>query len=143
MTYALILLGTYGVIFEIRDPGNFGPGVLGVLGLVLGFSGIGLLPVNFTGVVLLVAGILLLLVESQLDGFGWAGLGAVICWILAGFLLFGEIFPEPSALDDPLEISRWVLAVFGTVTVSVIAMFWILGRGGGRPRHSFPSKNGG
>ena len=140
VTYALILLGTYGVIFEIRDPGNFGPGVLGVLGLVLGFAGIGLLPVNLTGVVLLVAGILLLLLESQLDGFGWAGLGAVICWIFAGFLLFGEVFPEPSALDDPLEISRWVLAVFGAVTVSVIAMFWVLGRGGGKAEAFIPSQ---
>ena len=140
VTYALILLGTYGVIFEIRDPGNFGPGVLGVLGLVLGFAGIGLLPVNFTGVLLLVAGIALLLLESQLDGFGWAGMGAVICWILAGFLLFGEIFPEPSALDDPLEISRWVLAVFGAVTGSVIAMFWILGRGGGKSEAFIPEQ---
>lgn len=138
VTYALILLGTYGVIFEIRDPGNFGPGVLGVLGLVLGFSGIGLLPVNFTGVALLVAGMALILLESQLDGFGWAGIGAVICWILAGFLLFGEIFPEPTALDDPLEISRWVLAVFAAVTVSVIALFWILGRGGGKSEAFIP-----
>lgn len=138
VTYALILLGTYGVIYEIRDPGNFGPGVLGVLGLVLGFAGIGLLPVNFTGVILLVAGILLLLLESQLDGFGWAGIGAVICWVLAGFLLFGEIFPEPTALDDPLEISRWVLALFGAVTVSVIAVFWILGRGGGKSEAFIP-----
>ena len=140
VTYALILLGTYGVIYEIRDPGNFGPGVLGVLGLVLGFAGIGLLPVNFTGVLLLVAGILLLLLESQLDGFGWAGIGAVICWILAGFLLFGEIFPEPTALDDPLEISRWVLALFGVVTVSVIAVFWLLGRGGGKSEAFIPEQ---
>ena len=140
VTYALILLGTYGVIYEIRDPGSFGPGVLGVLGLVLGFAGIGLLPVNFTGVVLLVAGILLLLLESQLDGFGWAGIGAVICWILAGFLLFGEIFPEPSALDDPLEISRWVLALFGVVTVAVIALFWVLGRGGGKSEAFIPER---
>lgn len=138
VTYALILLGTYGVIYEIRDPGNFGPGVLGVLGLVLGFVGIGLLPVNFTGVILLVAGMLLLLLESQLDGFGWAGIGAVICWILAGFLLFGEIFPEPTALDDPLEISRWVLALFGAVTLSVIAVFWIMGRGGGKSEAFIP-----
>lgn len=138
VTYALILLGTYGVIYEIRDPGNFGPGVLGVLGLVLGFAGIGLLPVNFTGVLLLVAGILLLLLESQLDGFGWAGIGAVICWILAGFLLFGEIFPEPTALDDPMEISRWVLGLFGAVTVSVISVFWILGRGGGKSEAFIP-----
>jgi len=140
VTYALILLGTYGVIYEIRDPGNFGPGVLGVLGLVLGFAGIGLLPVNFTGVLLLVAGIILLLLESQFDGFGWAGIGAVICWILAGFLLFGEIFPEPTALDDPLEISRWVLGLFGAVTVCVIAMFWILGRGGGKSEAFIPER---
>lgn len=138
LTYALILIGTYGVIYEIRDPGNFGPGVLGVLGLVLGFAGIGLLPVNFTGVVLLVAGMLLLLLESQLDGFGWAGIGAVICWIFAGFLLFGEIFPEPTALDDPLEISRWVLAVFAAITLSFIALFWILGRGGGKSEAFIP-----
>ncbi len=138
VTYALILLGTYGVIFEIRDPGNFGPGVLGVLGLVLGFSGIGLLPVNLTGVALIVAGIVLLLIESQLDGFGWAGIGAVICWIFAGFLLFGEIFPEPTALDDPLEISRWVLVLFAAVTASVIALFWILGRGGGKSEGFIP-----
>ena len=140
VTYALVLLGTYGVIYEIRDPGNFGPGVLGVLGLVLGFAGIGLLPVNFAGVLLLVAGIALLLLESQLDGFGWAGIGAVICWILAGFLLFGEIFPEPTALDDPLEISRWVLALFGGVTLGVIALFWVLGRGGGKSEAFIPER---
>ena len=140
VTYALILLGTYGVIYEIRDPGNFGPGVLGVLGLVLGFAGIGLLPVNFTGVLLLVAGMFLLLLESQLDGFGWAGIGAVICWIFAGFLLFGEIFPEPTALDDPLEISRWVLAAFAGVTLAVIALFWILGRGGGKSEAFIPER---
>ena len=138
VTYALILIGTYGVIYEIRDPGNFGPGVVGVLGLVLGFAGIGLLPVNFTGVALLVAGILLLLLESQLDGFGWAGIGAVICWLFAGFLLFGEIFPEPTALDDPLEISRWVLALFAALTVAVIALFWIMGRGGGKSEAFIP-----
>lgn len=63
VTYALVLLGTYGVIFEIRDPGNFGPGVLGILCLTLGFLGIGLLPVNLSGVLLLVAGCALLLLE--------------------------------------------------------------------------------
>ena len=130
VTYALVLLGTYGVIFEIRDPGNFGPGVLGILCLTLGFLGIGLLPVNLSGVLLLVAGCALLLLESQLDGFGWAGIGAVICWIVAGFLLFGEIFPEPTALDDPLEISRWVMGVFGGVTLGFIALIWLSGRGG-------------
>lgn len=140
VTYALILVGTYGVIYEIRDPGNFGPGVLGILGLVLGFAGIGLLPVNFTGVVLLVASIALLLLESQLDGFGWAGLGAVICWLFAGFLLFGEIFPEPTALDDPLEISRWVLGLFAGVTLAFIALFWLLGRGGGKSEAFIPEE---
>ena len=131
VVYTLVLLGTYGVIYEIRDPGNFGPGVLGIVGLVLGFAGIGLLPVNLTGVILLVAGVLLMLLESQLEGFGWAGLGAVICWALAGFLLFGELFPEPSALDDPLEISRWVIGVFAAVGLAFIALLWALGQGGG------------
>ena len=132
LAYALVLLGTYGVLYEIRDPGNFGPGVIGVLGLVLGFLGIGLLPLNLSGVLLLVAGCLLLLLESQLDGFGWAGIGAVICWLFAGFLLVGELFPEPTALDDPLEISRWVIGLFAGVTLGFIALLWVLGRGGGK-----------
>ena len=132
LAYALVLLGTFGVLYEIRDPGNFGPGVVGVLGLILGFLGIGLLPANLTGVLLLVAGCLLLLLESQLDGFGWAGIGAVICWLFAGFLLFGELFPEPTALDDPLEISRWVIGLFAGVTLGFIALLWALGRGGGK-----------
>ncbi len=132
LAYALVLLGTYGVLYEIRDPGNFGPGVIGVLGLVLGFLGIGLLPLNLSGVLLLVAGCLLLLLESQLDGFGWAGIGAVICWLFAGFLLVGELFPEPTALDDPLEISRWAIGLFAGVTLGFIALLWILGRGGGK-----------
>ena len=132
LAYALVLLGTYGVLYEIRDPGNFGPGVIGVLGLVLGFLGIGLLPLNLSGLLLLVAGCLLLLLESQLDGFGWAGIGAVICWLFAGFLLVGELFPEPTALDDPLEISRWVIGLFAGVTLGFIALLWVLGRGGGK-----------
>ncbi len=132
LAYALVLIGTYGVLYEIRDPGNFGPGVLGVLCLTLGFLGIGLLPVNLSGVLLLAAGCALLLLESQLDGFGWAGIGAVICWLFAGFLLFGALFPEPSALDDPLEISRWVLGAFAAATLGFIALLWLLGRGGGK-----------
>ena len=91
-----------------------------------------LLPLNLSGVLLLVAGCLLLLLESQLDGFGWAGIGAVICWLFAGFLLVGELFPEPTALDDPLEISRWVIGLFAGVTLGFIALLWVLGRGGGK-----------
>ncbi len=130
----LLLVGAFGVILEIRDPGNFGPGVVGVLGLTLGFVGIGLTSVTVTGVVLIVAGILLLLLESQLDGFGWAGVGAVICWLIGGFLLFGDA----GGLNDPARVSYWTLGVSGGLILAFIALVWVMGRGGGSSEAFIP-----
>ena len=138
LAYVLILVGTYGVIYEIADPGNFGPGVLGAIGLALGFLGVGLLPASAAGIALLVAGIVLMILETQLDGFGWAGLGAVICWVFAGLLLFGNVFADPPALDDPLRVSGWAIGALAAVSLAFIAAVWTLGRGGGSSEAFIP-----
>ena len=138
LAYVLILVGAYGVIYEIADPGNFGPGVLGALGLVLGFLGAGLLPASAAGIALLIAGIILLLLETQLEGFGWAGLGAAICWVFAGLLLFGNVFADPPAFDDPLRVSAWAIGVLAAASLGFVAAVWTLGRGGGRSEAFIP-----
>ena len=130
----LIQLGTLGLIYEMRDPGNFGPGVFGVLGLGLGFAGLGFLPVNLAGVLLLAAAALLLFIETQLEGFGWAGIGSILAFIFGAFMLFGGLFPEPEALDDPLSVSPIAIGVLSGLAAAFVAlMFWATRGGEGLP----------
>ena len=63
VAFILMLVGIYGVIFELSSPGAVAPGVIGTICLLLGLYALNMLPINYAGLGLILLGITLLVIE--------------------------------------------------------------------------------
>ena len=70
IAYLLLTLGTLGNIAEIFSPGLIFPGVIGGISLLLGFYALGILPVNYAGILLLVLAVGLFIAGLFTASFG-------------------------------------------------------------------------
>ena len=90
LVFILLAVGGILILVELVSPGGWIPGVAGAGLLLLAFLGLGNLPVNWIGLVLIGGGLLLVFVELQAPGWGGFGAAGGIAIVLGGFLLFGD-----------------------------------------------------
>lgn len=88
ITYLLILIAIYGIIFELSNPGLILPGLAGVIALFLAAYALQLLPVNYIGLILLILGVVLMMIEVFISSFGMIGVAGVIAFIIGSIMLF-------------------------------------------------------
>jgi membrane-bound serine protease (ClpP class) len=87
VAFVLLLVGIYGLIFEFMSPGAIAPGVVGTICLLLGFYALNLLPINYTGLGLMLLGIALLTIEA-FNPTVVLGFGGAIAFVLGALMLF-------------------------------------------------------
>ena len=102
IAYLLLLIGLAGLYFEFSTPGAILPGVIGGISLLLAFFGLSTLPVNYTGILLILFSVILFIAEIKIMSYGMLTVGGVISLALGSFMLFDT--PEPA-----LRISLQVL----------------------------------
>jgi membrane-bound serine protease (ClpP class) len=83
----LITLGFIGLVIEMSHPGLILPGTFGAIALVLGFLGLGELPVNGAGLALIGIGLLCLAIDLFV-GSGVLGASGVVAMIIGAFVAF-------------------------------------------------------
>jgi len=88
VAYILMLLGFYGLLFELQNPGAILPGVVGGICLILAFLALSTLPVNYAGVALIVLAIAFFLAEVKVVSHGLLATGGVISLVLGSVILF-------------------------------------------------------
>jgi membrane-bound serine protease (ClpP class) len=113
VAYILMLLGIYGLFFELYNPGAFVPGIVGAISLVLALYAFHVLPVNYAGVALILIGVALIVTELFLPSFGAIGIGGVVAFIIGSIILM-DTEVEGYTVSMPLVI---------TVGVAAAAMF--------------------
>lgn len=94
IAYLLLSLGTLGIIAEIYNPGLIFPGVVGGISLLFGFYALGVLPVNYAGLLLIVLAFALFIAELFTPTFGLLTVGGLISLVLGSLILFkgGPLF---------------------------------------------------
>ena len=78
IAYILMMLGMYGLFFELYNPGSIFPGVIGGICLILAFYSFQTLPVNYAGLALIIFGVILLLLEIKVTSYGVLSIGAAV-----------------------------------------------------------------
>jgi membrane-bound serine protease (ClpP class) len=89
----LLTLGMLGLTIELWSPGAILPGVAGGLCLLLAFFAFQILPVSTTGLLLILFGITLLLLELTVPSFGALGIGGVISLVIGSTMLTRDTVP--------------------------------------------------
>ena len=118
LAFTLLAIGFFGLLIEWILPGLWGPGILGVICLALGFVALGELPANWVGVGLMMFAILLFYLEVQISGFGIFGVSGAISFILGGFFLVGGLEPPPIPESEGLPSVR--VNIFLLISVAVV-----------------------
>jgi membrane-bound serine protease (ClpP class) len=113
----LIAIGSWGIIFELYNPGIGLAGIAGVICLLLGLVALYILPTNWIGTGLVILAMLMMLVDLQTAGFGIWTLAGVVSLIVGSRVLL-------SGADPELEPSWWATAgvVAGTLVFFVSVM---------------------
>ncbi len=101
VAYILLLIGIYGLFFELSNPGAAIPGVLGAVCLLLALFAFQVLPVNYAGLALLLLGMAFMIAEAFAPSFGVLGLGGAAAFVVGSLLLWDETGP---GYDVPLGL---------------------------------------
>ncbi len=131
VAFLLLTIGGIGIIIELFSPGLIGPGVVGIIALILAFLAFGNLPVNWVGVGLILIAMALFYLEAQAPGIGIFGTTGAIGFLIGAFLLFGNITLSPEVPDLPnapsFTVSLWIIGamsalLFGSMVFTIRAV---------------------
>lgn len=118
IAYLLMLLGIFGVIFELQNPGAIFPGVVGVISLLLATFALQLLPINYVGLALIAVAIVLFLLETQIASAGLLTVGGIVAMLIGSIML----------IDSPLPFMKISLKVI-IPSVIFTALFFLFAVG--------------
>jgi membrane-bound serine protease (ClpP class) len=118
VAYLLLLIGFYGIFFELYNPGAVVPGAVGVVSLLLGLYGLGIIGINWLGLLLILAGILLLALELVTPTFGGLAIAGAIALAIGSLVL---ISPDSPYGDIPIS-------VIATMVLTTVLFFLVAGR---------------
>ncbi|MCY4753027.1 NfeD family protein [Pelomonas aquatica] len=89
----LLMVGFYGLLFELSNPGLIVPGVAGGVCLLLGLYGMQTLPLSGIGVALVLLGLAFFSAEAFVPSHGALGVGGVVAFTLGALMLVDSDVP--------------------------------------------------
>ena len=115
IAYILLSLGMLGIMLELYNPGMIFPGVIGVSCLSLSFYSLGMLPVNYTGVILIALAFGLFIAEMFITSHGLLALGGIALLTVGSMVLMSSPY---------FQIHPGVIA--GVVIVATVVCVFVI-----------------
>jgi membrane-bound serine protease (ClpP class) len=121
IAYILMMLGFYGLMFELYNPGSILPGIAGVICLVLAFYSLNTLPINYAGLALILFALLLFILEIKITSHGVLAIGGIVSLLLGSMMLIRR---GAGAVG---QIS-WTV-IIATTAVTALFFLFVIGMG--------------
>ncbi len=121
--FLLLTIGVQAIFIELSNPGGWVAGFIGAVCLILAVYGLGVLPVNWFGILFLVTAFILFILEIKAPVHGALTAAGTISFIVGALVLFNSIeapgFPQVSV---PLVITTGILLAGGIFVVMRFAI---------------------
>jgi membrane-bound serine protease (ClpP class) len=121
IAYIVLMLGFYGLMFELYNPGAILPGIVGVICLVLALYSLNTLPINYAGLALILFALLLFILELKIASHGVLAIGGVVSLLLGSMMLIRR---GAGAIG---ELS-WTVIISSTLVTTLFFLF-VIGMG--------------
>jgi len=126
IAFLLIAIGVQSVLIEISSPGGWVAGFIGVVCLTLATYGLGVLPVNWFGIVFLLTAFVLFILDIKAPTHGALTVAGVASFIVGALVLFNSPgTPEFQRVSVPLVVGVGVflgLLFFGILMFALRAL---------------------
>jgi len=113
LAYILLMLGIYGLFFELYNPGSIFPGVVGGICLILSFYSMHTLPINYAGLALILFAIILFVLEIKIISHGILSVGGIISLFLGSIMLIDD-----DSFLEAVEISMELIILVVVLTAA-------------------------
>lgn len=87
VAYILMMIGLYGILFEIYNPGAIFPGVVGGICLILALYSFQTLPISYAGLFLIILGVIFFILELKIVSHGALGIAGIISLVIGSIML--------------------------------------------------------
>lgn len=123
LVFLLLAIGLQAILIELSSPGGWFAGFLGVVSLLLAVYGLGLLPVNYFGLLFIVLAFVLFILEMKTPGLGGLTAAGTISFVIGALVLFNSHqvpgFPKVSI---PLVLGMAVILAASFLAVVTIGL---------------------
>jgi membrane-bound serine protease (ClpP class) len=117
--FILLIVGVLGLYVEFSHPGMFAPGVIGGIALVLALFAMHMLPVNFTGLLLIIVAFIFFVLEAKFPTHGVLGVGGVVAMVLGALMLIRSPF---TGMGVSLSTALGVALPFAVIIVILMRL---------------------
>jgi membrane-bound serine protease (ClpP class) len=120
IAYILLMIGMAGLFFELSHPGSIFPGVVGGIAIILAFFAFQTLPVNATGILLIILAVIFFVLELFITSYGLLSIAGIGSLLLGSLMLFegdkaGVRLSWTVLLPTVALVSGFFIAVVGLV----------------------------